>query len=172
MKKTLLIVGLAVLALGVLGVGVAFAQGPQPPVGGSDSGYGWMHEYVEQVLAAKLDLTEQQVEEALAAGTPMSQIALQNGIKQENLVNFMNEVHKDAFAKAVADGVITQEQADWRLQRMQNMVQNGYGFGNCPMQNGQGAQFGSSQGFGPGMMQNRGSEYGPGMMGFWRTQTP
>ena len=32
MKKTLLIVALLVLALGVLGVGVAFAQGGQPPV--------------------------------------------------------------------------------------------------------------------------------------------
>jgi hypothetical protein len=33
MKKTLLIVGLVVLALGILGVGVAFAQGGQPPMG-------------------------------------------------------------------------------------------------------------------------------------------
>jgi hypothetical protein len=172
MKKTLLIVGLVLLALGVLGVGAAFAQGPQPPVGGSGYGYGWMHEYVEQELAAKLDLTEEQVEEALAAGTPMYQIALENGIEQDDLANFMNEVHKDALAKAVADGVITQEQADWRLQRMQNMYQNGYGSGNCPMQNGQGAQFGTGQGFGPGMMQNRGSAFGPGMMGNWRTQTP
>ena len=172
MKKTLLIVGLVVLALGALGVGVAFAQGPQPPGSGSGYGYGWMHEYVEQELAAKLDLTEEQVEEALAAGTPMYQIALQNGIKQDDLANFMNEVHKDALAQAVADDVITQEQADWRLQRMQNMYQNGYGSGNCPMLNGQGAQFGSGQGFGPGMMQNRGSAYGPGMMGNWRTQTP
>jgi hypothetical protein len=181
MKKTLLIVGLVVLALGALGVGVAFAQGPQPPAGGSGYGYGWMHDYVEQALAAKLDLTEQQVEEALAAGTPMYQIALDNGIKQEDLANFMNEVHKDAFAKAVADGVITQEQADWMLQRMQNMYQNGYGFGNCPMHNGQGTQFGPTQGFGPGMtlapgasagVQNRGNGYGPGMMGNWGTQNP
>jgi hypothetical protein len=74
-------------------------------------------------------------------------------------------VHQDAFAKAVADGVITQERADWMLQRMQNMYQNGYGFGSCPMHNG--------QGFGPGMMQqNRGNGYGPGMMGNWETQNP
>ena len=163
MKKTLLIVGLVVLALGALGVGVAFAQGTRPPVGGS--GYGWMHDYVEQALAAKLDLTEEQVEEALTAGTPMYQIALDNGIAQDDLASFMNEVHQDAFAKAVAEGVITQERADWMLQRMQNMYQNGYGFGNCPMHNG--------QGFGPGMMQqNRGNGYGPGMMGNWGTQNP
>jgi len=153
MKKSLLIVGLVVLALGALGVGVAFAQGPRPPVGG----YGWMHDYVEQALAAKLALTEEQVEKALAAGTPMYQIALDNGIAQEDLANFMNEVHQDAFAKAVAEGVITRERADWMLQRMQNMYQNGYGFGNCPMHNGQ---------------QSRGNGYGPGMMGNWGAQNP
>src|SRR5512144_3237793 len=131
MKKTLLIVGLLVVALGVLGVGVVFAQGGQPPMG--QGGYGWMHDYVEQALAAKLGLTEKQVEDQLAAGKPMYQIALDNGIKQEDLANFMNEVHKDAFAKAVKDGAVTQQQADWMLQRMQNMYQNG----GCPMWNGQ-----------------------------------
>src|SRR5512138_739751 len=116
MKKTLLIVALLVVALGVIGVGVAFAQGGQPPVG--QGGYGWMHDYVEQALAAKLGLTEKQVEEQFAAGKAMYQIALDNGIKQEDLTTFMNEVHKDALAKAVKDGVITQQQADRMLQMM------------------------------------------------------
>lgn len=168
MKKTLLIAALIVLALGALGVGVAFAQGGQPPTG--QGGYGWMHDYVEQALAAKLGLTEEQVEEQLAAGKPMYQIALDQGIKQEELANFMNEVHKEAFAKAVKDGVMTQAQADWMLQRMQNMVQNGYGPGNCPMHNGQGS-FGRGQGMGPGMMNG---STGRGMMGRWGqgTQNP
>ena len=44
MKKTLLVIGLAVLALGVFGAGVAFAQGTQPPVGpGMMGGRGLMH---------------------------------------------------------------------------------------------------------------------------------
>jgi len=164
MKKTLLIVALLTLALSVIGVGVAFAQGGQPPVG---QGYGWMHDYVEQALAAKLGLTEKQVEDQFAAGNPMYQIALDNGIKQEDLANFMSEVHKDAFAKAVKDGVITQERADWMLQRMQTMYQNGYGPGNCPMHNGQGAPTGRGQGFGRGMMGG-----GRGPMWGQATQTP
>jgi hypothetical protein len=150
MKKTLLIAGLVVLALGILGVGVAFAQGGLPPVG--QGGYGWMHDYVEQALAAKLGLTEKQVEDQLTAGKPMYQIALDNGIKQEELANFMNEVHKGAFANAVKDGVMTQEQADWMLQRMQNNGGYGYGTGTCPMHNGQGAQFGPQGNRGNGMM--------------------
>ncbi|HSA99414.1 MAG TPA: hypothetical protein VLE49_02105 [Anaerolineales bacterium] len=168
MKKTLLIVALLVLALSALGVGVAFAQGGQPPLG--QGGYGPMHDYVEQALAAKLGLTEKQVEDQLAAGKPMYQIALDNGIKQENLATFMNEVHKDAFARAVKDGAITQQQADWMLQRMQNMYQNGYGPGNCPMHNGQGAPSGRGRGAGSGMMGGRGA--GGGMMWGQATQTP
>ena len=169
MKKTILIVGLVVLALGALGVGVAFAQGGNPPYAGNgpmmQNGGGWMHDYVEQALAARLGLTEEQVEDQLAAGKPMYQIALDNGIKQEDLTNFMNEVHKDAFAKAVKDGVMTQEQADWMLQRMQNNggTVNGNGFGGCPMQNGTGT------GYGPGMM--RGGRGGGMMGGFgWQNQ--
>ena len=154
MKKTIWIVVLAVLALGALGVGVAFAQGPVPPFGGRGpmmgNGGGWMHDYVEQALAAKLGLTEEQVEDALAAGTPMYQIALDHGIQQDDLAAFMNDVHKEAFAKAVKDGVMTQDQADWMLQRMQN--RGGYGYGNgagsCPMGGG---SYGTGTGRG-GMM--------------------
>ncbi len=162
MKKILLTTAVIVLALAVLGVGAAFAQGGQPPAGAGlgQGGYGWMHDYVEQALAAKLGLTEEQVEDQLVAGKAMYQIALDNGIKQEDLAIFMNEVHKTAFDKAVKDGVITQERADWMLQRMQNMYQNGYGPGNCPMHNGQGAQF------------NRGRGMGPGMMREWASQNP
>ena len=164
MKKTILITGLVVMALAVLGVGVAFAQGPSPYAGNGpmlQNGGGWMHDYVEQALAAKLGLTEEQVEDELAAGKPMYQIALDNGIQQEALTDFMNGVHQDAFAAAVKDGVVTQEQADWMLQRMQS--RGGYGAGNCPMHNGQGG------GYGPGMM----SGNGRGMMrgGFgWQNQ--
>ena len=148
MKKTILIVALVVLALGALGVGVAFAQGPVtggygPMMGGN--GYGPMHDYVEQALAPKLSLTEKQVEDALAAGKPMYQIALDNGIKQEDLATFMNGVHKDAFDKAVKDGVMTQQQADWMLQRMQNMYQNGYSNGT-----GTGCLMGGGVGYGRG----------------------
>ena len=168
MKKTILIVGLVVAALVVLGVGVAFAQGPTPYTGGGmmQNGGGWMHNYVEQALASKLGLTEKQVEDQLAAGKSMYQLALDNGIKQEAITEFMSQIHTEAFAKAVKDGVVTQAQADFMLQRMQS---RGFGTGNCPMQNGQGGQF-NRGGYGPGGMMNG---YGRGgMMGGcgWQNQ--
>ena len=159
MKKTLLIVAVVILALGALGVGVAFAQGGNPPsypygsMMGGRGGYGAMHDYVEQALAAKLGLTEAQVETELAAGKSMYQIALDNGVAQADLVTFMNDIHKTAFAAAVKAGAMTQAQADAMLQRMS---QNGYGTGTCPMGGG---------GYG------QGNGYGRGMMGGGRWQT-
>ena len=166
MKKTMLIAGVVLAALVVFGVGVAFAQGSTPFAGNgpmAQNGGGWMHDYVEQALAAKLGLSEAQVEEQLAAGKPMYQIALDNGIKQEALTDFLNGVHQDAFAAAVKDGVMTQQQADWMLQRMQN--RGGYGTGNCPMQNGQGG------GYGPGMMNGNGRGMMRGGFGWQNQQT-
>ena len=177
MKKTMLIAGAVLAALVVFGVGVVFAQGPNPYNGngpmtlapgasaGVQNGGGWMHEYVEKALASKLGLTEAQVEEQFAAGKTMYQIALDNGIKEEDLTDFLNGVHQDAFAAAVKDGVMTQDQADWMLQRMQN--RGGYGAGNCPMQNGQSGQFNRGGGYGPGMMNGNG---GGMMRGNWQNQ--
>jgi hypothetical protein len=166
MKKTMLIAAVVLAALVVFGVGVVFAQGPMTLAPGASAGVqnggGWMHEYVEQALATKLGLTEAQVEEQLAAGKSMYQIALGNGIKQEDLRDFLNGVHQDAFAAAVKDGVVTQEQADRMLQRMQN--RGGYGTGNCPMHNGQSNQ---GAGYGPGMMNGNG---GGMMRGGWQNQ--
>jgi hypothetical protein len=165
MKKTILITSIVLLALTVLGVGVAFAQGTTPP---AQTGTGWMHEYIEKALASKLGLTEAKVEEQFAAGKTMYQIALDNGIQEADITAFLNDVHKEAFANAVKDGVVTQEQADWMLQRMQNMGGYGAGQGNCPMHNGQG---GYGRGMGPGMMQN-GAGRGPGMWGQGAQQNP
>jgi len=168
MKKTILIVGLVVAALVVLGVGAAFAQGTTPYTGNGpmmQNGGGWMHNYVEQALATKLGLTEKQVEDQLAAGKSMYQIALDNGIKQEAVTEFMNQIHTEAFANAVKDGVVTQAQADLMLQHMQS--RGGYGTGNCSMQNGQGAQFNR----GAGMMNGNGRGMMGGGFGWQNQQT-
>ena len=187
MKKTILIVGLVVLALGVFGVGAVLAQGTQPPVGrggmtlapgasaGVGGGYGVMHGYVEQALADKLGITEKAVEDAFASGKSMYQIALDNGVKEADITALLAEVHTTAFDKAVADGVITRAQADFMLQRM---TANGFNYGNCPMQNGQGGQYGRGNGRGMTLAPhasagvNNGSQYGPGNMmgGRWQQQ--
>jgi len=158
MKKTILIVSviaLALLVVGAVGVGVAYAQSGQPPVYGrgmmGGGGYGPMHDYVERALAEKLGLTEEQVEEQFAAGKTMYQIALDNGIAEADIPAFLTEVHTTAFDAAVADGVMTREQADWMLQRMQGRGY-GNGTGTCPMGNGYGPNNGTGFRGGPGGM--------------------
>ena len=140
--KKLLIAGLVVvIALGVLVTGVVFAQGPQPtqtplttagygPGMNGNRGNGPIHDYVEQALAQKLGLTEDQIEQALTAGKTMYQVALDNGVAEAEIPALLSEVHKTAFDKAVADGVLTQAQADLMFQRM---TANGFGPANCPM---------------------------------------
>jgi hypothetical protein len=137
MKKSILVLVIVILALGAYGVGAVLAQGQQPPVYGGmmGNGRGWMHEYVEKALAAELGMTEAQVEEALASGKSMYQIALDDGVAEADIPALLTKVHQAAFDAAVADGVVTREQADWMLQRMQGMWANGAN-GNCPMHNG------------------------------------
>jgi hypothetical protein len=142
MKKILLVVSVLVVAVVIFGAGFVFSQyqsvsasslpqgyGPGGMMGGR-GGYGPMHDYVEQALAAKLGLTEAQVEEQLAAGKSMYQIASDKGIAEADIPALLTEVHKTAFAKAVVDGVLTQAQADAMLQRMSA---NGFNPANCPM---------------------------------------
>jgi hypothetical protein len=173
MKKILLVVSVLVVAVVIFGAGFVFSQSqsvsaaglPQGygpgggMMGGGRGGYGPMHDYVEQALATKLGLTEAQIEEQLAAGKSMYQIVLDKGIAEADVPALLTEVHKTAFAKAVADGVLTQAQADTMLQ---NISANGFNFANCPMG-------GTRPQDGTGL---RGGRRGAGgMMGGWGQQS-
>ncbi len=143
MKKVLLVFAVLALALVIFGAGFAFAQFqlvsaqalPSYMLGRGGGGgmhgyggYGPMRDYVEQALAEKLGLTEAQIEEQRAAGKSMVQIALDAGTAEADIPALMESVHKSAFDKAVAAGVLTQEQAEAMLARMQA---RGWGAG-CP----------------------------------------
>ncbi len=88
---------------------------------------GSLHEYMEKALAEKLNLALATVESEFDAGKSLYQIATDHGITQANLPAFMVEVRTQALEAAVSDGVITQTQADWMVQR------GGHGLsaGNC-----------------------------------------
>ena len=164
------IAALALVAAGAFTARTALAQGqPDAPFGGPgrmlDGQEGPMHAYVVNAFAAELGLNAADVEAALEAGTPLHQIALDNGVAEADLPALLEKVHTAAFDAAVANGVITREQADLMLERMAGRWANGYGFGDgdCPMFDGNAPQDGT------------GFRYGPGMMGGgrgFRTNTP
>ncbi|MCU0488636.1 MAG: hypothetical protein MUE67_06770 [Anaerolineales bacterium] len=93
---------------------------------------GPLHEYKVQAMAEALGLTVDQVEERLAAGETMWQIAQAQGITLEAFQTKMVEAAKNAINLALADGKITQAQADWMLSRTEQMGVNGFGPENCP----------------------------------------
>jgi hypothetical protein len=144
MKKILLVVSVLAVALVIFGAGFVFSQsqlvsaaglpqgfGPGGGMMGGRGGYGGqIHEYVEQALADKLGMTKADLEAQFDSGKSMYQIALDKGTAEADIPALLTEVHKTAFAKAVADGILTQAQADAMLQ---NMTANGFNPANCPM---------------------------------------
>jgi hypothetical protein len=81
--------------------------------------------------------------QAVQNGQTIAQLAEAQGVDVTELQQAAKNAHQAALAELVKQGVMTQEQADWMLDRMDDM----------PM-------FNFDQGFSPGMMGN-----GRGMMG-------
>jgi len=164
MKKTIWIVALVAavaVALGVFGLGAAFAQTGTPPFGGHGSmmqggGTGALHTFMTIEFAKQLDLNVNDVNTRLAAGETMYDIALSAGVTAEEWPAIMTEVRANALDAAVKANVITQQQADWMKTRGGAM-----GAGNCD-----GTGQSGLRGQGQGMMGNgNGYGNGSGMMG-------
>jgi len=160
MKKGLLIGSLLVVALAALAVaGFAFAQTPNPPTpdypdgsggwggrgmrggmmggwrqggDGVEDGHGPMHEYMIDAYAQALGMEADELEAQIDQGKTMWQIAQDQGLSDDEITDLMVEARTKAFEQMVADGVISQEQADWMLERMDQMRNYGGGFGFCP----------------------------------------
>jgi uncharacterized protein YidB (DUF937 family) len=161
MKKGLFIGSILIVALAALAVaGFAFAQTPNPPTpeypygsgalggrgmhgggmmggwrqsGSADAeGYGPMHEYMIDAFAQALGMDAGELESQIEQGKTMWQVAQGQGLSDEEISDLMVEARAEAFKQMVADGVISQEQADWMLERMGQMWNYGGGFGSCP----------------------------------------
>ena len=111
MSKFGKIVGIAALVavIGVAALGVAvYAQEPEP-----DTPFGRLADYFEQVR----DL-----------------IASKLGVERADLDAAEKEAHQEVIGQAVEDGVITQDQAD----RMLSRLEEGFGFGRMGHPGGRG----------------------------------
>ena len=102
---------------------------------------GGMHNFVWGGLAETLGLTQDELNAELANGKTLAQIAEAKGVTQEQLAAALETSAKAGLDKAVADGVLTQEQADqmlshmggndsWMLTHMSNFG-GGFGPGGC-----------------------------------------
>jgi hypothetical protein len=148
MKKHLVIAGVivAVAAIAFVAVGSAIAADddpPAPPFGGFGPGGcgmwgGGGNWDIFDTIADALDMTPTELFEALHAGSTIEELAEAEGVDLENLQDTLADLHQDhareRIEEAVANGDISQEQANWMLEGMEN----GYG----PMGRGVGSHGG------------------------------
>ena len=150
-KKLLLVVGVGLL-LAVLVGGVAMAQGATPTTDSalppltdkapgpeaSLMGFhmpqgGWA---VYDAVAEALNLTPTELFEQLHSGKTLAEIAEAQGVDLQTVRDAAKtarqEAARQAITKAVEDGKITQEHADWMLQGLDN----GWSFPPQRMQRG------------------------------------
>ncbi len=99
---------------------------------------GGMHTLVWNGLADAIGLTPDELNAELASGKTLTQIAEAKGVSQEQLAAGLETSVKAGLDKAVADGALTQAQADQMLGHMA---------GNYAWMI---SQMGASAGFGPG----------------------
>jgi len=154
------IVGVAVLTLGIAGFAFAQSQPSQPFPGsghgpgmmGDSYGYGRggmmgngyshggmmggqfemgaLHDDMVPAIAAALGLTPEEFEARHEAGETFWDIAEAQGLTSEEAWDLMVNARSEALQQAVADGVITQEFADWMLDHMDTMHGEGFGPGS------------------------------------------
>ncbi len=160
MKKILIGIVLACVLVAVFAaVGTVAAQGRGPQGDGSfgvggrgmmanSQGFtgtdaGLLHDYMTAAFADQLNVSVDEINERLASGEHMVDIALEQGLTVEEFRALMVDVRAQAIDQALADGVITQEQADWMKSRGAGMygarggMRGGFGGYNtgCPMLN-------------------------------------
>ena len=86
-----------------------------------------------QALAEALGVTVEELQEALAEGQTVADIAEAQGVALEDVVDALIAPAIERFQQAVEDGHMTQEQADERIEQMEEhilqMLESGSGFG-------------------------------------------
>ena len=155
-KRLIAVIGVLALVtvVGLFVVSAAFAQTSTPPAqatppaqttpakpqglfGGRGFGFGFGgggSTAVYDAIANALHLTPTQLFEQLHSGKTLNQIAQAQGVTLQQVQDAANaartQATKDAINQAVKDGRITQAQADWLLQGLnQGYWGNGRGFG-------------------------------------------
>ena len=145
MKKWVIGAGVAVVAIGLVVGGAAFAASRSagtaargaaaysqvPFMGGHMVGRmgafqeggmgmlglgGQLHDYVFQAVAESLSLSVDELEARLSDGQDLSAIAQEQGMAEDELPALLEGARTSALAAAVEGGVLTQEQADWMAQ--------------------------------------------------------
>ncbi|MFH2040585.1 MAG: hypothetical protein ABIJ65_14225 [Chloroflexota bacterium] len=134
----ILVVAVAAVTFGAVGMVYAQAPTPQAPVDGTGYGYGMMgagmrgrmgqnefagtgegvlHDALIAVFAEELGVSVEDLNASLLSGETLADIAFEKGLTVDEFQALMTDARAQAVAQAVSDGTLTQEQADWMAQR-------------------------------------------------------
>ena len=114
----------------------------------------------QSVIAETLGLTVEELAAAREDGTRVSDLAEEQGIDRETLMTAVSEARTAAFEQAVADGLLTQEQAD-QLLSQDGRFFGGHGHGGHGGPRGGGPRGGGPRGGGPGQFGNGSNDTTP-----------
>lgn len=138
-KVSILIGGLlvALMIVGVIGATNVFAQSSTliaPEHGGGRGGGGRGLGLVGlQAAAEALNMTTDELINALRSGRTLEELATGAGVKLQDVQDAITAAHEEEIRtrieQAVADGTMTQEKADWLLEGLEKGFLDGPGFG-------------------------------------------
>ena len=185
MKRAALVGSILALSAVTVFAGAAFAQGPSPANqaatgnaqanrngrGGSGTGLGYglavkgawagPEQSLVVVAAEALDMEQADLVAELQGGTTLAEVAEANNVNVQDLVDAFLAPRSEFIAQAVADGKITQADADAMQARMQAMVTAKTAQPWEP--NGNGSCDGTGMGSGQQMRGRQGQGQGMGM---------
>lgn len=92
---------------------------------------GALEDLYQSSMAESLGITLEELVAHMEAGETFSDIAVTLGYDLTAVQDLLAAARADALAQAVADGTLTQEQADWIASRGSHMHENGLGDGTC-----------------------------------------
>ena len=111
--------------MGVFDQGNPQGRGPRSGMGGAGmpSG-GLLHDEIIAAFSESVGVPVEEIETRLTAGETLSDIALSKGFTFTEFQTMLKDAHDKAIATAVVNGDLTQEQADWMLNRGNRMNGN------------------------------------------------
>ena len=114
--KKLIVYSLATLiVVGALGAGVVYAFGPKKLNMGL-KGQGLGYENMFERKAELLNMTVEELKQALESGKTFWEIAEEKGLSWESLYEKTREQLQERLSELIAEGKMTQEQADKKLE--------------------------------------------------------
>ncbi|MFN2146682.1 MAG: hypothetical protein ACK2T7_15135 [Anaerolineales bacterium] len=145
--KKIVVLTLIVGILAALTIGVVMAQTDSPgdPVPGDcpycdgssqsrgqgEHGGGYLMEYMHAAMADALGISEEEFESRMAAGESFFDIAQSQGFDLETFFDLHQNARQTALENAFNDGLFSEEQFNWMLERFQGMGGGGmHGRGN------------------------------------------